>query len=599
MKQWMKKALCGLMAMCMLLSPVCAAGQPTDGYVLPDNWAKNALIFAVENGILQGRENGDLDPTGKTTRAEAAAVLVRLLGASGGGDLSGYQDVDKNAWYYQELGTAAAMGIFRGVSQTSMAPNQPITRQEIFTAIARTLGMHAEEDTSYRTFRDATEIKPYARDAISALVESGSLKGYEDGTLRPRNPVSRQELASVLYHLLDQICDDPKELKSEGFLLYRGTEPLPAGYTLQGSLILGASLPDSTLTELNVSGTTYVRCQKGRNLTLDNCRLGVLAVATAVNLTGTGEIDTLSASAEADVALSAKRLLAYAPGHFSGSYDTAVVYCSLDFPGQAGQMTLEGDNLTLSGTGYADTVTVHGRNCTVTLPCGKLEQDRDYETALSTVQTVDVEAVTTCETPLYSSETGSSVVRYLPANTKLFHLYYPGDSRGWVETMDGQRGFVRWADYTVSTKDYTQKKDYSRNTKEGFVNQKGYESDTSWLIWVSLKTQMVNIFHWEDGQWTLHRTAPCSTGKNTTPTTKGQSEIHYWSEHWNFTDYRVYWVTGFHNGEAFHSITYDLDGNILDGTLGTPASHGCVRMAPEECRYIYDEMPKYTAVVVY
>lgn len=145
--------------------------------MFPDNWAKDALIFAVENGILQGRENGDLDPTGKTTRAEAAAVLVRLLGASGGGDLSEYQDVDKKAWYYQELGTAAAMGIFRGVSQTSMAPNQSITRQEIFTAIARTLGMHAQEDTSYRAFRDAAQIKPYAQDAISALVGIGQPEG--------------------------------------------------------------------------------------------------------------------------------------------------------------------------------------------------------------------------------------------------------------------------------------------------------------------------------------------------------------------------------------------------------------------------------------
>lgn len=62
--------------------------DPLEGYTFPDNWAREPLMFAVRNGILQGRGDYNLDPTGRTTRAEMAAMLVRLLGAKEQGDLS-------------------------------------------------------------------------------------------------------------------------------------------------------------------------------------------------------------------------------------------------------------------------------------------------------------------------------------------------------------------------------------------------------------------------------------------------------------------------------------------------------------------------------
>lgn len=68
----------------------------------------------------------------------------------------------------------------------------------------------------------------------------GCVTGYDTGYLKPRDPISRQEVAALFYKLLDQICDDPQELPETGFVLYRGTEPLPQGYRLEGSLVLGA-----------------------------------------------------------------------------------------------------------------------------------------------------------------------------------------------------------------------------------------------------------------------------------------------------------------------------------------------------------------------
>ena len=101
-------------------------------------------MFAVRNGILQGRGDYNLDPTGRTTRAEMAAMLVRLLGAKEQGDLSPYRDLDPAAWYNRELSAAVSLGIFNGVSATQMAPMRSITRQEAFTVLARAFGLYPQ-----------------------------------------------------------------------------------------------------------------------------------------------------------------------------------------------------------------------------------------------------------------------------------------------------------------------------------------------------------------------------------------------------------------------------------------------------------------------
>ncbi|MFR8333307.1 MAG: S-layer homology domain-containing protein [Oscillospiraceae bacterium] len=69
-------------------------------------------------------------------------------------------------------------------------------------------------------------VQPYARDAVSALAEVGCVTGYETDYLKPRDPISRQEVAALFYKLLDRICDDPQELRRPA-VLYWGTEPLP------------------------------------------------------------------------------------------------------------------------------------------------------------------------------------------------------------------------------------------------------------------------------------------------------------------------------------------------------------------------------------
>ena len=172
-------------------------------YQYPNDWSKNALKFAVENGILAGDEKNNLRPKDNITRAEMAAVLVRLLGAKNKADISKYTDVSKRAWYYKELSAAVACGIFSGATSTKMLPNQPITREQALVVICRAFGIVSADRTAYKEFSDKGRISAYARDSISAMKALGLVSGYKDGTFGPKKSITRAEVAQTFKNLVE------------------------------------------------------------------------------------------------------------------------------------------------------------------------------------------------------------------------------------------------------------------------------------------------------------------------------------------------------------------------------------------------------------
>ena len=251
----LKRIVCSLIALLLLVSllvpmAVSADEVTEDGHVIahpellelfvfPGNWSDNPLKFCVGNGIISGRGN-DLAAGANTTRAETAAMIVRLLGATvENPDLSRFADVKPGAWYYGEVAAAVELGILSGVSPTALAPNVSITREQVFTLLSRAFGLYPQDSNYWKNFSDGRSVSEYARDAVSVLAELGIVNGYADGSMKPKQYITRGELAQLFYNLFTCICDDPAELPEQGNVLYRGTEPLPQGYTLAGTLIIG------------------------------------------------------------------------------------------------------------------------------------------------------------------------------------------------------------------------------------------------------------------------------------------------------------------------------------------------------------------------
>ena len=136
------------------------------------------------------------------------------------------------------------------------------------------------------------------------------------------------------------------------------------------------------------------------------------------------------------------------------------------------------------------------------------------------------------------------------------------------------------------------KGDYSTQVKEAFINgRKKAASKTSWLIWVSLDKQRVNVFRGQQGAWDLVKVFKCSTGKAHTPTVAG----------WNTIDVKRKYVSGCKyytevNGSGIHK----WPGTVNKKVLGYhTASHSCIRLYENSAKWIYDHVPRKTKVLVY
>ena len=139
---------------------------------------------------------------------------------------------------------------------------------------------------------------------------------------------------------------------------------------------------------------------------------------------------------------------------------------------------------------------------------------------------------------------------------------------------------------------------YNSNTKS-YVNSNNFSSATNYFIWVELKHFNVNIFEGSTNKWVLIQSYLCTIGKKSTPTPKGTYTIGIKGLYFGVNKgYKCWYYTQFKGNYLFHSIIYNLDGSVRDGRLGMALSDGCIRLAKENAKWIWDNISSGTKVVI-
>ena len=157
-------------------------------------WYQAALDFARDHRILFGDPSGNMMPNDNATRAQMAAMLVRVFGCTAGKDIAHFTDVSTTGWYYSELSTAAQMNIFSGYGDGTMGPNRSITRQEAMVVIARAFAVPDGTAADIQAFRDASSVGSWAVAKVGGLVKAG--------IPMPEGIIDTGECAQALYELL-------------------------------------------------------------------------------------------------------------------------------------------------------------------------------------------------------------------------------------------------------------------------------------------------------------------------------------------------------------------------------------------------------------
>lgn len=126
-----------------------------------------------------------------------------------------------------------------------------------------------------------------------------------------------------------------------------------------------------------------------------------------------------------------------------------------------------------------------------------------------------------------------------------------------------------------------------------------YSSSTPYIALVNRSTHKVAIFQGYQGNWNCIKYWSCADGKASTPTVTGVFKVGSRGYYFNSGAYRCYWRTQFYGDYLFHSVLYNHSGVLMDGRVGVALSHGCVRLQIDNAKWIYDNIPSGTTVVVY
>ena len=221
-------------------------------------WYAEAVSAAVDNGLLYGKSATVIDPNGDMTRAEMAAIINRSFGCYVKADISKYKDVSKDKWYFEDVAMAVQMGTYNGRSNTAMAPDAPITRQEAMAVVARALELDYDSysKTDLSAFSDRSEISNWALPYVRAMVGADYIHG-RGKILAPQDNITRAEFAQIFYNIIGTyiVSKGTYDKDIKGSVLIRTDEVTLKDMTVDGDLIIGCGAADGKITLDNVTVT--------------------------------------------------------------------------------------------------------------------------------------------------------------------------------------------------------------------------------------------------------------------------------------------------------------------------------------------------------
>ena len=173
-----------------------------------NDWFYDEVVYVYENGLMNGVENNRFAPNTATNRAMLATILYRLAGQP---DVSGempFTDVAAGTWYTDAVLWAAQNGIVNGIGENQFGPMGTLTREQLVTMLyryAEAEGYDVSAAADLSGYPDAGKVQPYAQEAMSWAVAEGIVEGM-DGNLNPAGNATRAQIATILMRFCEGVA---------------------------------------------------------------------------------------------------------------------------------------------------------------------------------------------------------------------------------------------------------------------------------------------------------------------------------------------------------------------------------------------------------
>lgn len=164
------------------------------------HWAESQIKDFISKGYIVGYGDFTFRPNASMTRAEFIKVVNRVFGFNEKGTVT-FNDVKASDWFYDEVAIAQKAGYINGRSDTTFAPQDKITRQEVAVILTN---IKNNKDTNYdkiNKFTDGYKTSEWAKSSVEGAIEAGYLSGDGKGLLNPTSNITRAEAVTMLSRL--------------------------------------------------------------------------------------------------------------------------------------------------------------------------------------------------------------------------------------------------------------------------------------------------------------------------------------------------------------------------------------------------------------
>ena len=196
------RILAVLMALMVSLSVTSVGVRAAVASDVDGHWARTAIVSLMTRGIVNGYPDGTFRPEGAVTRAEFMSLMNGAFGYRETTDLR-FPDVPATSWFASVVAVARKAGYATGYPDGTMRPNQPITREEAAGMLAFA-GQFAVDGAATDQFTDQAMFG-WGRGAIGAVASIRLMVGYPDGSFMPARFIRRGEAATVILRAMDHL----------------------------------------------------------------------------------------------------------------------------------------------------------------------------------------------------------------------------------------------------------------------------------------------------------------------------------------------------------------------------------------------------------
>ncbi|MBU8907926.1 C40 family peptidase [Desertibacillus haloalkaliphilus] len=163
------------------------------------HWAYSEITDLGKRGIVTGMQQSLFYPEHQLTRAQAAIIFTRIFELQSHQLEVSFTDISSDYWAAGEIAAVANAGLFNGYEDGSFRPSEPLTREQ--TAALLTRAFNVQKGATDVSFIDVSQTN-WSYDAIVRLTASGIAGGYEDHTFRPKQTVTRAEFVVFVHRAM-------------------------------------------------------------------------------------------------------------------------------------------------------------------------------------------------------------------------------------------------------------------------------------------------------------------------------------------------------------------------------------------------------------